>query len=312
VTLTLVPWFLINPLLALKEFAGVVLVKLGHGPRLIRIPTNLRVMFGSLGMLTWVGSIAALLLLMGQRPRRLAPVWIPVLLGTVVVSESGIVFDRYVLVITTGIIFMGAWAWEQWLSSERRSIRYAGFAALGICTLATIVGLVNAERSAGEIDVDVLARQWILANVERGRRVALHDEDNAPLPRAVEQLRQCIAYVDEPTAWQEKWLVEGYDSGENVTMPMQAVVLTDERYRAYWCRRELETQTDVGYWIVPFHNEKRFGAVLERDAIAEFRTGSHAITGGIDVLVTNRPVDAGRPPAQELRTQRGQRIIYVR
>ena len=34
VVLLLVPWFLMNPLLALKEFAGVVLVKIGHGSRL--------------------------------------------------------------------------------------------------------------------------------------------------------------------------------------------------------------------------------------------------------------------------------------
>jgi hypothetical protein len=235
-----------------------------------------------------------------------------VVLGTLVVSESGTVFDRYVLVITPGVILLAAWGWQQLLSSEGRSMRYASYAALSICTVATVISLVAAERRAGEIDVDVLAQRWILANVERGRRVALHDEDNAPLPGAADQLRECIAYVDEPAAWREKWLVEGYDPGDNVTTPMQAVLLTDERYRAFWCRRELETQTEPGYWIVPYHNEKRFGAVLERDAIAEFRTGARTITGGVDVLVTNRPVDAGRSPAQEVRTERGQRIIYVR
>ena len=34
--------------------------------------------------------------------------------------------------------------------------------------------------------------------------------------------------------------------------------------------------------------------------------------GGIDVLVTNRPVDVGVAPVQVFRTARGQRVIYMR
>jgi hypothetical protein len=311
-TLTLVPWFLINPLLALKEFVGVVLVKLGHGPRLVRIPSNLRELFGSLGVLEWVGLLVGIAMLVWRRSRRLAPIWIPALIGTLVVSESSTVFDRYVLVVTPGAVVLAAWAWEQWLSSPTGWIRFSALAAIAVCTIATIVGLAAAERRAGEADVDVLARRWIIEHVERGRRVAIHDEDNARLPRSADQLRLCVTYVDSPAAWREKWLVEGIEIGDSAAMPMQAVVLTDERHRAYWCRRELGAQTDPGYWLVTFHNERRFGAVLERDAISEFRAGSQATTGGVDVLVTNRAVEAGRPPAEVLRTARGERVIYTR
>ena len=79
-----------------------------------------------------------------------------------------------------------------------------------------------------------------------------------------------------------------------------------------WCRRELDVQKDAGFNIVAFHAEPRFGAVLESDAISEFRERRSELTGGIDVLVVNRPVDAGMPPTQVFRTRRGQRLIYAR
>ena len=149
--------------------------------------------------------------------------------------------------------------------------------------------------------------------VPPGSRAAMRDENNARLPRTAEQLRQCAAYVEQPEAWREKWSVEGVTARDSLSMPMQAVLLNDERFNAFWCRRELETETtDTGYWIVPYHDDRRFGAVLERDAIAEFRTQSREVTGGVDVLVTNRPVDVGRPPVQQFRTERGERMIYVK
>jgi hypothetical protein len=218
-----------------------------------------------------------------------------------------------VLVVAPGVVLLAAWAWETLLSSPRASTRMLTRAALLLGVLTTTISVVNAERRSGEVDVDVLVQQWILTHLAPGQRVALHDENNARLPRTASQLQQCMMYVDQPAAWREKWSVEGVNARENLSMPMQAVLLTDERFNAYWCRRELETETtDTGYWIVPYHSDRRFGAVLERDAITDFRTGSKELTGGVDVLVMNRPVDAGRPPSQEFQTARGQRVIYVK
>src|SRR5204863_1812412 len=142
--------------------------------------------------------------------------------------------------------------------SSNRWIRLSATPAIAIAVLSTVAALASAQRLDGEVDVDVLAQQWILAHVERGSRVALHDEDNAAVPRTTEQLRQCIAYGRDPAAWREKWHVEGVDAGENVTTPMEALLLTDERFKAYWCARELEAQKEPGYWIVPYHGEPRF------------------------------------------------------
>jgi hypothetical protein len=312
VTFTLVPWFLIDPILALKEFAGVVLVKVGPPGSLSRVVANLTFLFRALGTLTWVGSIVAVALLVWRPSRRLAPLWIPTLIGTIAVSVAGVVFDRYVLVVAPGVIVLAASAWETLLLNSRPSLRWAATIGLAICALTTAISLVKVERRAGEVDVDVLVQQWVLSHVPPGKRVALHDEDNARLPRAAEQLQRCIGYVDRPAAWREKWAAEGVNVGENLATPMQAVLLTDERFNAYWCKRELETATDAGYWIVPYHNERRFGAVLERDAIADFQEGGSSLTGGVDVLVVNRSLDVAGPPAQEFRTERGRRFIYVK
>ena len=55
VLVTFVPWFLMNPLLALKEFAGVVLVKIGHGSRLGGVTRNVMIIFTAFGVLGWLG-----------------------------------------------------------------------------------------------------------------------------------------------------------------------------------------------------------------------------------------------------------------
>ena len=124
--------------------------------------------------------------------------------------------------------------------------------------------------------------------------------------RSAAHLQACIAEIDAPSAYRDKWLVEGITAPPAGAQPMRNVALTDEIFHQYWCRRELDVQRDPGYLIVSYHAEPRFGAVLESDAIESFRTGRD-----IGVLVTNRYVDAGRKPAVEFLTRRGRRIIYV-
>jgi len=207
---------------------------------------------------------------------------------------------------------LSAMGWERGRRHAQQAVRAALVPALVICLAVTLARLIQAERRIGQTDVDVQANEWILKNVPRGARVAVHDEANAYLPRTVEQLRSCVAYVDTAAAYGEKWLTEGVPTTVEREQPMQSVVLNDERFYAYWCRRELDAQQDSGFYVVPYHEVARFGAVLERDAIRDFRDGSRESTGGIDVLVLNRPVDVGLPPRQIFRSDRGQRAIYAR
>jgi len=90
------------------------------------------------------------------------------------------------------------------------------------------------------------------------------------------------------------------------------MVLNDERFNAYWCRRELDMANSSGFQIVTYHAEPRFSSVLERDAVNDFRTGAHLSNGQADVLVMNRTIDVGVPPAEVFETARGKRVIYRR
>jgi hypothetical protein len=135
---------------------------------------------------------------------------------------------------------------------------------------------------------------------------------NAYLPRAADELRACAEYVSTTTAYEEKWLIEGVKTTVADTKPMESMVLTDERFAAYWCQRELTVGNLNGFHIVTYHAEPRFGSILERDAVSAFTGRAHHGVPPLDVLVMNRPVDVGVPPAQTFRTARGQRVIYRR
>jgi len=312
VVVALVPWFFTNPLLALKEFAGVVLVKVGHGSPLARIPSHVVILFGAFGALGWVGVLASGGHLSAEDRRRFMTVVIPLLLATAALLLSAVVFDRYAMVLLPGAAILAGLGWDEWLGHPRSTIRGSVAAALALCLVATIISLMRSQRVIGEADVDVLVRNWIVANVPPGSRVAVHDEMNAYLPRAADELRACAEYVITTTAYEEKWLVEGVKTSVTDTKPMESMVLTDERFAAYWCQRELTVGNLNGFRIVPYHDERRFGAILEREAVGQFRAGAHEQALRLDVLVMNRPVDVGVPPVQIFRTARGQRIIYRR
>ena len=140
----------------------------------------------------------------------------------------------------------------------------------------------------------------------------MHDEANAYLPRAADQLRACAEHVTTASAYQEKWLVEGVKTSVTDERPMESMLLDDEHFNAYWCRRELGVGNPSGFRVVTYHYERRFGAVLERDAVNDFRTSAHLAAGQVDVLVMNRPIDVGLPPVQAFTTARGERVIYRR
>jgi hypothetical protein len=312
VVVTCVPWFWINPLLALKEFGGVVLVKVSPGAPLGRIPSNASTVFGGFGILTWLGGIAGIFRLASNDGRRYIPIAVPVLIGTVALLLSATVFDRYGIVLLPGVVvFVGA-GWDAALVSRRFSARRAALVALAVCVAATTVALVRSQRIVGETDVDVLARNWIVANVAPHSRVAIQDEMNAYMPRVAAQLRECAGRVETVGAYQEKWSIEGVTTSLADKREMESVILNDERFNAYWCRRELDLDRPDGFRVVTYHSEPRFGSVLEQDAVDDFRSGGREATGGVEVLVLNRPMDIGVPPAQVFRTARGQRVIYRR
>jgi hypothetical protein len=312
VIIALVPWFWLDAPLALKELLGVVGVKLVGETGATGMTQSVATIISNLGVVIVSGVIAGLVSNTRRELMRLISVLIPLVLGTVALTLSGIVFDRYVLVLYPGAVLLASIGWEHWLSAPRASLRNVGAAALAIGLASTLVALWDAERMTGEADVDVLARNWILKEVPTGSRIAIQDETNAVFPRSEAQLRACASFVATPAAYARKWAIEGFNSQVSTGEPMRAMLLTDEEFSAYWCRRELGVRSGLGYYVVRYHEEPRFDAVLERDAVKEFRTGSHDLTGGIDVLVMNREIDASMRPAAVISTARGRRVIYRR
>lgn len=311
VVVTLVPWFLINPLLALKEFGGVVLVKVGHGSTLGRMPRNVLTISGGLGVLAWVGALASLRGSAGHY-RRFAPVIVPLLTASIALALMATVFDRYGLVLLPGAVIAIGLGWDVSFVHPLAIVRRGAAVVLALCVLATAVSVIRSQRFAGEVDVDVLMRDWVVANVPPGAGVAVHDEMNVFLPRTLDELRACADDVSSAPAYEKKWLVEGVKNPPIETRPMESLLLTDERFAAFWCRRELGVGSPAGFRVVSYHDGLRFDAVLERDVVNDFRTGGREATSGVDVLVMNRMIDVGVPPVQVFRTARGQRVIYRR
>lgn len=305
VLVALVPWFLIDPVLTVKELGGVIGSKIGSNFPLVPALRAFPTLFAGVGLVGWAGAILALFAARRDLFHRLAPVAIPLIVATVALVTSAVVFNRYALVLVPGLVMISAIGWDFCLAAKRRQLAAL---ALTVSLGITAWELVTTQRNVAVVDVDVQTRSWILAHVPRGQRVAVQNEWLVWLPRTAAQLRECAQYVASPEAYQEKWQVEGAMTELDLAQPMRSALLTDEAFSAYWCRRELSASRDPGYPLVLYNSDRRFRAILERDAIAAFIDPS----GGVDVLVLNRPVALPVAPAATLTSPQGQRVIYVR
>jgi hypothetical protein len=313
VLITFVPWTWMNPLLAMKEFTGVVLVKIGEGQQFSNIAQNVYIVLLHLGSLTLVGAVLSLVLPSFQLSfSNLGRVVVPAATGLAFLAASETVFDRYGLVLLPGLSVMAAVGWNNWVGTNTGRKQTAAFAVLVLCTAATLHGAVMLQRTTGDVHPDVLSAQWVLAHVERGKRVAMYDENNAQVPWVRDQLQECSTYSRTPEAYARKWRVEGIQTNAEAHEPMRSVVLTDEDFQSYVCRRMLSASVDPGYRVVLYHPEFRFDAVLEDDVLADFRSGGTDRVGGVDVLMINHPVDVGVAPAFVAQSRLGRRFIYVR
>ncbi len=185
---------------------------------------------------------------------------IPLLLASVALAMMATVFDRYGLVLLPGAIVAAGFGWDSWLADPRMAARRAGLAVLGICLVVTTASLVQSQLRVGEVNVDVMLRNWIVANAKPGSGVAVHDEMNAFLPRTADELRACSEHVTTAAAYREKWRVEGVDTSVSDVRPMESLLLTDEHFTAHWCLRELGLANPAGFRVVTYHDGIRFGS----------------------------------------------------
>jgi hypothetical protein len=309
-----VPWLWIDPVLAMKEFAGVVFVKVGSGATVADAGVHVLTLLGSLGAIAWIGALLGVTTLTRRRLRDCAPVVVPIVVGVAGLSASAIVFDRYALVVLPAVAVLAAMGWERGLLEPRGPVRLAITGVFAISVVWAGATLVRSQREIGQTHVDVLVRRWILERVPSGSTVALYDETVAPLPRTADQLRACAERPESAEGYRDKWRVLGIDPPIGVSEPMRAMLLNDERFHAYWCRRELGVRLahPAGYRVVSFHADPRFWAIREADAIDRFRAEASGTGTGLDALVLNRLADVGVAPAAVLRSAGGERVIYVR
>jgi hypothetical protein len=313
VIVTLVPWIWIDPTLALKEFTGEVFLRIGAGASGRDMLKHAGTIALSLGPLGFAGAVLALLALTKSSGRRLAPVILPTALGAAALTGSSVFFDRYVLVLLPGVAVLAGLGWEYCLGHRTRFVRAATGVGLVASLLFMTVNLGASQRDIGATHVDVLAARWVMQYVPPGAVVAVHDETVAPLPRTAEQLRACVARVTTSEAYRQKWSILGWGVDPDGPEPMRSMLLNDERYFAYLCRRELDVRSESeGYRVVLFHNGPRFWAVEEADAMTRFRSDTVAEPARIDVLILSQEADVGVEPIEIVRSPVGQRIIYVR
>ena len=167
------------------------------------MPGNIATSFGGMGILAWLGALSGLLALRRSDFRRVAPVLVPVIFGAVALTVSAVVFERYGLSLMAGVTILAAIGWERWLLQSNARLRFASVVLFAGCVAITTVQLIAAEQRSAEVDVDVLAKRWIMANVPRGRHVALQNEVNAFLPRTTAELVDCIQSVETSRAYRK-------------------------------------------------------------------------------------------------------------
>jgi hypothetical protein len=314
VLLVFVPWTWTNPVLMLKEFAGVVLAKAGTGAGgWGQSAHNVWMLVRGLG---W-GVVVTLLPGAWALIRRNSGLGLLVtgvtLGGLAALAESATVFDRYAIVLAPGALLMGAagasWIAERTLGSAagRRNI------ATAVLCGALLVEPVLAIRRASEAGSYHEAHEWMLAHLPDRAHVVIYSEDNQYLPHTSEQLSACAARVWSEEAYAEKWATNGVRLVDPHALAMRQAILADEFFHAFWCLRELDTPRPVSFTVERFHRDPRFETLTVETVQAEFTAGLTDQSRGFDAVLIHFPLTATIQPARIFMSGPGPRLLlYLR
>ena len=292
--LGLVPWLWLDPVLALKELAGVALVKVGSGAGVPGVVRHLGVLFGGLGWLSVVCAVPGLLVFVRSRyGPRIAVVG--VVLGTaVVLSASAMVFERYGLVLLPGVVLLATAGLDRVL---RHIPRLGTGTAAALVLVAGLPQTVLAVNQISRRNSYHLAHAWMMAHLPDGASVVIYSEDNQYLPRASSQLAACASYVWSDAAYQEKLATNDLGSSGSAGLPMRLAVLNDEFFHAFWCSRELLAVQSPAFHVYRFHADKRFQTLGVETVRAEFLAGLTDRSRGFDAVLAHWPLFPEIEPA---------------
>ncbi len=310
--MALVPWAWIDPVLGMKEFVGMTLVKIGGGGGSVdRLLGNLDLVFGGLG---WALLACAAPGLLGfLRSRKALELSVAAVIVTVVVLYGGaaIVFDRYGLVILPGLA-LAATAGAQRLA-ERLNV-----APALVVSALLVLGLPQTLLAVSQIaqrNSYHLAHDWMMAHLPDGASVVLYDEDPQYLPRTQGQLAACAAYVWSGAAYAEKLASNDLRATSPAVsgLPMRSAVLNDEIFHAFWCSRERLRPHSPAFAITRFHDGKRFQTIDVATLRSEFDAGLTDSSRGFDAVLVHWPLEPALTPAMTFSTALGPTLrLYLR
>jgi hypothetical protein len=305
----LVPWLLINPVLAAKEFAGVVLTKAGAGSTGIGgILKNLSTSMSGLGWCTLLAAVPGCRALWRRTDGlgTLLVVFTAALIG--LCGMATIVFDRYGLLVLPALALAGAAACDRALASSPSRMAIALTMVLGIGAFQSVIAI---ERT-GSLNTYHVAHDWMLAQLPDKASVVVFSEDNQYLPRSRAQLVECAAGVWSDSSYREKWATNGVAIGTGSGTPMKLAILNDELFHAFWCSRELLATPPRTFVVHRFYPGLRFRTLASDAMEAEFTKGLTEPSRGFDAVLTHLPF-TGRQPDLTFKTDVGPTLrLYLR
>ena len=298
VLLLFVPWLWLNPVLAVKEFTGVVLSKLDapSGSAAFRAWHNLSYASMHLGWLCLVGLVPAVLFGGRTHLRTFLPVYVGLGLGALAIAVTARLFDRYALLIMVPMVLMSAVGIVQTFERMKERGRLACAALMAVVVIASGRQLQASQAFAGTLDTYGRAHIWLLRHMKPGSRIAVDSEYPAHLPRTDAQLRAIIADIEGPTAYAKKMATNGIHMRPDA-QPMRLAVLNDELYTAYWARVELSGDCSNGFDVTYYDDEPRFISLLTPEVVENFKRGLRDPGAGYDALLLNRKLSDPIEPA---------------
>lgn len=309
--LALVPWLLINPVLAAKEFTGVVLTKAGAGSTGVSgILKNLSISLSGLGWSTLLAAIPGGWILW----RRVDGLGTLLVVFTAAVLTlfgiSVIVFDRHGLLVLPALALAAAATSDRLLASTgplRMTLVVATVLVVGVLQSVLAIDRIGAVNSYH------VAHEWMLTHLPDDASVVVFAEDNQYLPRTRAQLVECASDVWSDSAYRDKWATNGVTIGPGSGTPMKLAILNDELFHAFWCSREILATPARAFFVHRFHSGRRFRTLTPPAVEVEFVSGVTDPSRGFDAVLTHLPMTSGRQPDMTFTTDVGPTLLlYLR
>ncbi len=313
VLLLLVPWTLTQPVLMMKEFAGVVLVKAGGGASLPQFGANARLILLALGWGVLLGLPAGVLALARRHGWLGLSMIVVTFGGLALLAASAIVFDRYALLVAPGAVLIAAAGWQRALDAVPAARGLLRPAVVALFVGALLVQPVLALRRVAQVGSYHEAHAWMLAHLPDKSHVVIYSEDNLFLPRTSEQLEACASGIWSADAYAAKWATNGVNLSRPEVLPMRLAVLNDEFFRAFWCLRELNAPRPISFVVERFHQDPRFDTLNVETMVRQFNDGLADPARGFDAVLVHFPIATPVQPTREFVSEVGPTLrLYLR